>query len=518
MRVRHIPLILIALSVWVGCRQSPGPHQVLIQVDGRELPLSTDVLTVREALSESRVTIDHDDLVEPDLWVELQEGMVIRVIRVQEEIIAEREIVPYRQQTIKSESLPTGEQKLLQAGANGQAELTYRLQFEDGVEISRSVLRRIVVQEPVDQITVVGVEGMVDSVQIQGTIAYLNSGNAWIIRGTSGGRHPVTTDGDLDGRVFALSPDGAYLLYSALTDTVEFDGPFNELYLLNVVLVDEEPQRLPIESALWAGWAPDGRRIAYGTGVKSGPPGWKARNDLWIASILSNEGEVLDPNPTRILAPATSGPYSWWGMQVAWSPDGTKLAYASPDQIGWIELLTRRTFPLAAFSPLSTPHDKVWVPAPTWSPDSRFIACAIRSEEPGRSPEDSRRFEVWALDTAGSVRARLTSPVGMWSAPRWSPLQSSESAILYAEADTPFDSYASRHTLKVMDRDGSNKRAVFPISTETGIAPPVVSDWSPDGQQIVVLYQGDLHLVDLAREQVQQLTGDGQCSLLDWAR
>jgi hypothetical protein len=105
----------------------------------------------------------------------------------------------------------------------------------------------------------------------------------------------------------------------------------------------------------------------------------------------------------------------------------------------------------------------------------------------------------------------------MWSAPRWSLSQGSESAILYAEADTPFDSYASRHTLRAMDRDGSNKRTVFPISRETGVAPPIVSDWSPDGQQIVVLYQGDLHLVDLAREQVQQLTGDGQCSLLDWA-
>ena len=48
------------------------------------------------------------------------------------------------------------------------------------------MLRSIVIQEPVPQINVVGVEGMVDSVEIQGTIAYLNSGNAWVMRGSSG--------------------------------------------------------------------------------------------------------------------------------------------------------------------------------------------------------------------------------------------------------------------------------------------------------------------------------------------
>ena len=136
--------------------------------------------------------------------------MTVRVIRVQQEIIVERQVLPYAQQTIKSEALPAGETKLLQAGTNGQAEITYRLQFQDGVEISRSVLRQSMVTEPAPQIVVVGVEGMVDSVDLQGTIAYLNGGNAWLMRGASGRRHPVTTEGALDGRVFALSPDGEY--------------------------------------------------------------------------------------------------------------------------------------------------------------------------------------------------------------------------------------------------------------------------------------------------------------------
>jgi hypothetical protein len=534
--------VLLVSMLAPGCRPvirpSIGGRPIVIRVDGQDISHVTNVLTVREALAEAEVTIDADDRVEPDLWVEVKEGMTIRVIRVQEETIVEREVLPYREQTIKSEALAVGETKLLQAGRNGQVEVTYRLQFEDGVEVSRGVLRRVVVQEPLNQITVAGVEGIVGSVAVRGTIAYLNGGNAWVMRGASGGRRPVTSEGNLDGRVFALSPDGAYLLYSVPTDTVEYDGPFNDLYLLNVALVDETPRQLPIQDVLWAGWAPCGQeeapdataldperapcaQIAYSTGVKSGPPGWRATNDLWLAFLLDDQGQVVQPEPKRLLGPQSSGVYSWWGSRYAWSPDGTLIAYARPDQVGWIEVQTGRVFPLAPYPPQaprgSGQGDQVWVPTPTWSPDSRFVACTIHGEEPGRPAEESRVFEVWVLDLEGSIRARMTRSVGMWSAPRWSPAVGGESQIAYAEANTPSSSYESRYTLKVMDRDGSNKGRVFPGEDQAGMLHPVVYDWSPDGSQLIVLYLGDLYMVDVADGQALQLTGDGQSTHVDWA-
>ena len=183
---------------------------------------------------------------------------------------------------------------------------------------------------------------------------------------------------------------------------------------------------------------------------------------------------------------------------------------------------TGRVFPLAPYSPQaprgSAQGDQVWVPTPTWSPDSRYVALTIHGEEPGRPAEESRVFEVWALDLDQTVRARLTRPVGMWSAPRWSPPVEGESQIAYAEANTPSNSYESRYVLWGMDRDGSNKRRLFPAQDQAGISPPVVYDWSPAGAQLVVLYLGDLYLVDAADGQAVQLTGDGQSTHLDWAK
>ena len=156
MRVpRVVRLVLIVATAWAGallvsgCRPAIsmgsgiGRRQIAIRVDGQEIALATDVLTVREALTEGGVTIDDDDRVEPDLWVDLQDGMTVRVIRVQQETIVEREVLAYQEQTIKSEGVPVGETRLLQAGKNGQSEITYRLEFEDGVEMARSVLRRV---------------------------------------------------------------------------------------------------------------------------------------------------------------------------------------------------------------------------------------------------------------------------------------------------------------------------------------------------------------------------------------
>jgi len=73
----------------------------------------------------------------------------------------------------------------------------------------------------------------------------------------------------------------------------------------------------------------------------------------------------------------------------------------------------------------------------------------------------------------------------------------------------------------VMDRDGSNSKALFPPADASGIEPqtPV---WSPEpfegqtGDFIAVTYQGNLWLVDSGSGEAYQVTGDGLISGIDW--
>jgi hypothetical protein len=73
-----------------------------------------------------------------------------------------------------------------------------------------------------------------------------------------------------------------------------------------------------------------------------------------------------------------------------------------------------------------------------------------------------------------------------------------------------------------MDRDGSNRKTVFPPEDYQGLDPQRVV-WSPTPFQngdlwLAVNYQGNLWLVDAETGQVQQVTGDGLISRfgIDW--
>ena len=72
-----------------------------------------------------------------------------------------------------------------------------------------------------------------------------------------------------------------------------------------------------------------------------------------------------------------------------------------------------------------------------------------------------------------------------------------------------------------MDRDGSNRRVLFPPPDVPGLDPqrPV---WAPApiagqvGDYLSVIYQGNLWLIDSGSGESRQITGDGLASESDW--
>jgi hypothetical protein len=93
--------------------------------------------------------------------------------------------------------------------------------------------------------------------------------------------------------------------------------------------------------------------------------------------------------------------------------------------------------------------------------------------------------------------------------------------VAFLQAIFPEQSETSRYRVMVMDRDGSNQRAIFPPSDAPGLEPqaPV---WAPQplegqaGDFMALVYQGNLWLVDSGSGQAFQVTGDGLISRVDW--
>jgi hypothetical protein len=357
-----------------------------------------------------------------------------------------------------------------------------------------------------------------------GTVAYLAHGNAWVMRHSSGEKRPLTATGDLDGRVFSLSADGRYLLFTRAAD--EKSSNLNALWIVNTFVLDDAPRALGVNDALYAQLSADARSIVYSTGEKTaGAPGWRAHNDLLMALLAIGDTNPLK-TPQVIWKPNSRAPYAWWGANFAWAPDERAMAYAFANEIGFIELATRATDQnptprraLKNFAPFRTYADWVWVPQIAWSPDSRFVIGAVHA--PLGNPSvatDDPVFEVWALARDGTVSAPLAKQTGMWAAPAWSPPGArNESQIAFGVALAPSNSERSRYALVVMDRDGGNKKQIFPTANEEGLIVVQVA-WSPDARQLIAIRDGDLWLYDFASNKWAQMTANGASSLPRWGK
>lgn len=528
--------IVFTIVLLAACQTQP--NQVFIEVDGSRQSLTTEAATVRQALEEASIELGPLDRVKPDLYVQLEPGLTIVVTRVSEEIITEREIIPFERQTIVNEALASGETRLAQLGVNGEEEISIRVVYENGQEVSRTEVSRATVIEPVPEILVVGPQDTLPPVPVSGTITYISNGNAWLMRNSSSSRRALTTDGRLDGRVFSLSPTGRHLLYTTeLTDEIEM--PLNDLWLASTTIVGEKPITLGIQGVLQAEWSPvvTASLVAYSTAQRTAnPPGWQANNDLWLFSPPLGDSPPADEpfaQPVQILPPNTQGLYPWWGTTFIWSPDGSKLAYARADQVGVIDLAAllesaqegstqaqatpgpspdNFTTPLLDFVPLQTFSDWVWIPGISWSPDGKFIAATVHGPPLTSEPaEESQVFDLWLISADGSVSARVAEQVGMWANPAWS-----KAGIAFGQAVDPLQSVNSRYHIYVVDKDGSNKRQIFPFREELGVQLPELV-WSPEAENLLFVYNGNLHMTRRDGGLPKQLSADGRASHPRWA-
>lgn len=509
----------LSLAACAAPQVTEGLITVGISADGEETNVSVPAgNTVDSALRAAGIILGPLDITDPPLYTVLGDGSQVLVVRVEEEFIIEQEVIPFESQVVRNESLPEGQEYWLQLGENGLREITFRRLFEDGEEVSSNPVKSIIVEEPIPQIKMVGVQRSFVPFDIPGRLVYLLDGDAWFMEGTTGNRQQLISSGDLDGRVFSLAPDGDWLLY---TRTAEDEDTINTLWVAPIDQDESQEIDLGVSNIIhFADWKPDSDlTIAYSTvEPRPGAPGWQANNDLQMLSF-SPSGFIREL--PEILETNSGGLYGWWGTDFSWSPNGLSLSYARPDEVGLVNLESNEQSPLKQFTPVQTFGDWAWVPSISWGPESDILYGVDHSP-----PAISQEYDLDVILVADGEQKVLTPEVGMFAYPISSPLSklpSEERAhqVAYLQALFPFQSETSRYNLMVMDRDGSNKQLLFPFEGVEGLEPqPVV--WSPaelddsGNRAISLVYQNNLWIVDSLTGEAWQITGDGLTSRIDW--
>ena len=285
----------------------------------------------------------------------------------------------------------------------------------------------------------IGVQTPFAPVPIPGKLYYLRDGNIWKIEGSTANRQAVLTLGDLDGRIFTISSDGSWVLF---TRRSQEEGQINSLWAAQIgpesgpqatarptlapgeAPTEQEPVDLRVKNVIhFADFIPGSNtKIVFSTvEPREAAPGWQANNDL-NALTFSTSGWTT--KWTNVMEANAGGVYGWWGTSFLWGPDGRSLAYARPDSIGIVDYKSGSITTTLNIIPLQTHGDWAWVPGITWGPDGNALYTLDHVAPQGATdPEESTAFDLTAALFQGGPTLHLVSQTGMFAYPLASPLQ-----------------------------------------------------------------------------------------------
>ena len=179
---------------------------------------------------------------------------------------------------------------------------------------------------------------------------------------------------------------------------------------------------------------------------------------------------------------------------------------------------------LVQFTAYNTHSDWAWYPPMRWAPNGQVLYTITHSGPIGlEAPEDSPAFDLGAVSVPAGRQYNLIPRAGVFANPHPSPervLPSGELSyrIAFLQATDPNNSPFSNYRLGLMDRDGSNVRFVFPPEGQSGLSPNEKIAWSPSGDRLALIYQGNLWVIDPDTGLNQQLTGDGLSAEPRWSQ
>jgi hypothetical protein len=201
-------------------------------------------------------------------------------------------------------------------------------------------------------------------------------------------------------------------------------------------------------------WSPDGRKIAFSSD----------RDGSFDVFVMDANGA----NPVNLTNnPAADGCCGFVAGGPAWSPDGTKIAFAS-DRDGVFDIFVMD----ADGSNVVNLTSGAGGTQPSWSPDGTRIA--FRGPEIG----DTDDYEILMMDADGSNRVTVTTGWYLRD-PSWSP---DGSQLAYSRYNTVSPTGPQ---IFIINADGTGE---VRLTTSSGSPPTYEPAWSPDGTAIA--YQG----------------------------
>lgn len=130
--------------------------QLTMNVGGEQKQVWSTSTTVAGFLEKQKITLNELDRVEPGLEEQITANSVVNVVRVEKVTDVVEESVAYAVVTKKDGNLDKGKQKVIKSGEEGKVSKHYEVILENGVEVSRNLIRTETIKESSDRVVAVG--------------------------------------------------------------------------------------------------------------------------------------------------------------------------------------------------------------------------------------------------------------------------------------------------------------------------------------------------------------------------
>lgn len=177
---------------------------IYVNVDGENLSLRSVPITAGEVLEKLNITLSQLDEVSLSLDQLISQTQTINVARINERYGAVREAIAPSVERREDYTLEKGITKVVTSGKDGVRENTVKVTEKDGVEVSREIVKSVVIVEPTPEVIAYGVL----SVASRGGVSFTFS-KAMIVTATAYTHTGSCTASGLNPRVgmIAVDPD-----------------------------------------------------------------------------------------------------------------------------------------------------------------------------------------------------------------------------------------------------------------------------------------------------------------------
>lgn len=123
---------------------------------GKKATSYTQAQTIGEMLAEKHIKMSANDVIVPNKDIKIARGMNVRLYRNGMQTVTVDEDIQFETEQIKDVNRDKGYKEIQTKGVNGKRTVTYEINVQNGVEVSRREINSNIIQQPVKQVEVVG--------------------------------------------------------------------------------------------------------------------------------------------------------------------------------------------------------------------------------------------------------------------------------------------------------------------------------------------------------------------------